>query len=74
MEQVESSSSWREEMLAQTQVVLVRRHQIQAGFLLKESQQDFLMEWVEGVRNEGGKDDLKVSSPHNRKRTLLPIT
>lgn len=65
MEQVESSSSWREEMLAQTQVVLVRRHQIQAGLLLKESQQAFLMEWVEGVRNEGGKDDL----PHNRKRT-----
>ena len=53
--QMESSSSLREEMLAQTHVVLVRRHQIQAGYLLKESQQDFLMEWVEGVRNKGGK-------------------
>lgn len=34
--QVESSSSWREKMLAQTQVELVSSGQIHAGLILKQ--------------------------------------
>lgn len=67
--QVERSSSWTE-TLAQTQGVLLRRAQVQAGLLLKESQEDLLMDWVEEIRREGGKFVLKVFIPHNQKRAI----
>lgn len=57
-------------MLAQTQGVLLRRAQIQAGLLLKESQEDLLMDWVEEIRKESGKFVLKVFSLHNQKRAV----
>lgn len=57
-------------MSAQTQGVLLRRAQVQAGLLLKESREDLLMAWVEEIRKEGGTFVLKVSSPHNQKRAV----
>lgn len=57
-------------MSAQTQWVLLRRAQVQAGLLLKESQEHLLMDRVEAIRKEGGKAVLKGFSPHNRKRAV----
>lgn len=67
--EVERSSSWTE-MSAQTQGLLLRRAQVQAGLLLKESQEHLLMDRVEEIRKEGGKVVLKGFSPHNRKRAV----
>lgn len=57
-------------MSAQTQGVLLRRAQVQAGLLLKESQEHLLMDRVEEIRKEGGNVVLKVFSLHNWKRAV----
>lgn len=56
-------------MSAQTQGVLLKRAQVQAG-LLKESQEHLLMDRVEEIRKEGGNVVLKVFSLHNWKRAV----
>ena len=50
--------------------MLRRRAQVQAGLLLKESQEHLLMDRVEEIRKEGGKAVLKGFSPHNQKRAV----